>query len=363
MPYGGSFALPGGVLFNGDASSNNEVQYISDHENSIYYLDDSSLITHGVSVHYSNVSIFNITDTQGDDEFKFSTTDKVIVLHDSAGNNKLDFSAESSRIVVNLAKNAGERQNLQGGGNTLHLNGFFNVVTGTPFNDSILGTSASDTINGLDGDDTIIGQGGLDYLYGDGGVDTIYGGDGDDIVFGGDDDDQIWGGKGKDAIEGGNGNDTIRSGKDNDIVRGGNGDDVLRGGDDADILLGGSGNDLVHGGNGNDFVIGGTGADTVEGACNQDIVVGGETAYDGDNTALDLIMNQWETTDPFADRVSGLEAGTGTSTDPKLNDGTLLDDGESDFLEGSFSPDWLVIFPMDALHADEPTRRDYLAEW
>jgi uncharacterized protein (TIGR03118 family) len=119
---------------------------------------------------------------------------------------------------------------------------------------------------------------------------------------------------------------------------GGAGNDRLLGGSGPDILLGGPGSDFLAGGAGRDLAIGGGGQDRVLGGLADDIVIGGRTVHDDNAAALVQILTEWNSSDPFAVRVSKLRNGTGGL--PALNATTVIDDGAADALFGGLGRDW-----------------------
>ncbi len=128
------------------------------------------------------------------------------------------------------------------------------------------------------------------------------------------------------------------------IADGGAGNDIIYGGSGNNILLGGSGNDLIVGGTSRDILIAGEGLDSVYGMGNDDILIGGSTAYDADQASLQQILNVWNSSSSYNDRVTAIRAGNGV---PKLDSTTVMDDSAKDFLFGgagldlffSMSPD------------------------
>jgi len=102
------------------------------------------------------------------------------------GVNALDYSAWTSRVLVDLAR--GTASGIAGG--------IFNIanVTGGSGNDVLIGNAAVNLLRGGDGNDILIGGDGADLLFGGGGRDLLIGGFGADLLDGGDDDDILIGG-------------------------------------------------------------------------------------------------------------------------------------------------------------------------
>ena len=55
-----------------------------------------------------------------------------------------------------------------------------------------------------------------------------------------------------------------------------------------------------------------------------------------------------------------LTNGGGLNGNVTLDARSLLDDLDPDLLDGSFSPDWFLVFPGDSLADGEPTQQDHV---
>jgi Ca2+-binding RTX toxin-like protein len=141
------------------------------------------------------------------------------------------------------------------------------------------------------------------------------------------------------------------------ILDGGNGNDKLNGGNGPNIILGGPGDDDINGGSARDLLIGGAGADRIVGNSQDDILIAGATAYDANYDVLSAIMQEWNSTRSYAQRVYNLSNGTGgagldNSTFFNRANGnymligddvtgqTVFTDNEVDKLTGSSDADW-----------------------
>ncbi|WP_339744496.1 cadherin domain-containing protein [uncultured Rubinisphaera sp.] len=153
---------------------------------------------------------------------------------------------------------------------------------------------------------------------------------------------------------------TILTGGENDLVKvdtrvktptlidGGSGNDLLSGGGGMTVILGGSGNDMLYGNNGNDILIGGLGNDLVSGGSGQDILIGGTTNLDNDYAALMLLLDTWNGSESFSDRITLVEAELEVTDDGELD--LLIDfqgrdlffDGMNDLLLGARNSDEVV---------------------
>jgi Ca2+-binding RTX toxin-like protein len=130
------------------------------------------------------------------------------------------------------------------------------------------------------------------------------------------------------------------------VVDGGAGADEITAGAAPALLLGGSGNDRLFGGHGRSILIGGTGADVLLGGTGENILIGGHTIYDGNDAALLLLLQEWNSSRGFAERVANLRNGEGEFLDGtglKLEkEFSVFDDGDSDELRGLANLDWFL---------------------
>ncbi|MBX9654748.1 hypothetical protein K2Y11_14120 [bacterium] len=199
-------------------------------------------------------------------------------------------------------------------------------------------------LRGGGGADTIIGGAGGNVLYGDsdggeGGNDSITGGASADTIYA----DGSEGGS--DTIHAGGGNDVIFS----DPIQGAEGGaDLVYGDSGNDIIDAGTGADNIYGGDGRDVLIGGGGADTLTGGAGEDLIISGVLAanfYSNQQQGLRQVAAQWQTSDPFATRVSYLQGspggvispsfvltGAAVLNDSSVDDAITNDDGELDWI-------------------------------
>jgi Ca2+-binding RTX toxin-like protein len=135
------------------------------------------------------------------------------------------------------------------------------------------------------------------------------------------------------------------------------GDDQLNAGNvtsgHGNLLIGGKGRDQINGGSGRDVMIGGDGGDKVVGNPGDDILVAGYTLKDdraaaGHEPFWCDVMDEWGSTNAFAQRVNNLRNGSGGAA----HNGTsfllpqVRDDGdfdEVDNLNGSSGDDWFIV--------------------
>jgi Ca2+-binding RTX toxin-like protein len=133
------------------------------------------------------------------------------------------------------------------------------------------------------------------------------------------------------------------------IIDGGDGNDSIAGGDTGAIILGRSGNDSLSGGAGRDVLIGGQGADIVKGGGGDDIVIGDATQADDDTNALFNILEKWNSSLSYDERVKALRPNPEIMRPNRVPDLTLIDDGATDFLEGGSGQDWFLTLGSDKI--------------
>jgi hypothetical protein len=199
-------------------------------------------------------------------------------------------------------------------------------------------------VHGLNGSDTITVGGQITrsaWIYGDAGNDKLTGGVGTNNLYGGDGNDKLTGGSGTNYLYGDAGNDTLVGGSGTNFLYGEAGNDTLTGGSGSSVLLGGDGNDRLTGGAGRSILIGGSGSDSLiaNKAKGESLLIGGSTAYDGNQAALQAIMNEWSSGDSYSARVDSIlgNVSTGQNGSYAFNSGTVLNDSAVDKLVASGS--------------------------
>ncbi|HZU38327.1 MAG TPA: hypothetical protein VFA18_20550, partial [Gemmataceae bacterium] len=146
-------------------------------------------------------------------------------------------------------------------------------------------------------------------------------------------------------------------------VHGSNGGSTLTGNSQGNILIGGTGNDTITGGTGASLLIGDKGTDHINGGSGGDILIGDYTTYDSMTTAnqnaLMAILAEWQSADSYATRFQDIDTGTGGGLNgaSKLNFGvTVKDDGFADTLTAAVSAqplDWFFQGVGDVLANQE----------
>jgi hypothetical protein len=134
-------------------------------------------------------------------------------------------------------------------------------------------------------------------------------------------------------------------------VWGGAGKNNLTGDAQGNVLVGGAGSDTLTGGSGRSILVGDAGTDRLTGGINDDILIGGKLSPDLNETALPLILQEWQRTDVSYDqRIADLRHGGGLNGGYKLLWGTtVLNDGAADTLTGNGGQDWYFQFPSDTV--------------
>jgi Ca2+-binding RTX toxin-like protein len=357
MAYGGTFTLPNGIHFVGGTGGPDQLDVIHPDGDTDYSLDNTTLSMPELNVTHHGVERFDITDAGGDDTYEFATQKKRIALHDGDGVDTLDFSGARKRVILKLVHSDGRYQWIHAGNNWMALDGIIENAIGTPFADKIIGNDANNTITAGAGNDTVYGRPGADVIDTGEGDDIVAGNRHADTLLAGPGEDSLNGGGGGDALDGGDGADVLYAFKGSDVIRGGAGMDELIGGDGNDILLGGPDDDVLFGAVGRDILIGGNGRDTLNGAAGEDVLTGGTTAHDSNDVALLAILAEWQSGRLIDDRIAYLVNGGGFNGSYTL-DGSVIDDGDSDTLEGGYSPDWFIKFSTDVFAPGEPEPTD-----
>ena len=258
------------------------------------------------------------------------------VIHDTGGNDTIDFSGSTSGTILDLR--AGYFSSVNGHSNNVAIFAGHNADSTEYYIETGIGSRFADTLIGNDGDNVLDGRGGGDHMAGNGGDDTYFVYSAKDIVRelanGGNDtiivmtngvrlgrvanvENIIYAGgtappggtttlppdDGRiptTVLMGDNGNNTIDGGGGGQTIIGLDGDDLLIGGRDSlasrdinntipiadledqtesddgdDALFGGRGNDTLMGGAGNDTLDGGDGDDVLRGQDGIDVFRGG----------------------------------------------------------------------------------------
>lgn len=138
---------------------------------------------------YGPAEISGTAPNQTDDNVYALLTTQRNFIWDGGGNDTLDASAATARVVLSLEAGAhsyfgdAASQYITANGQiTINFGTIIENAYGTAFDDHITGNSAVNYIRGGSGNDTIAGGAGDDLLQGGAGDDTIDGGDGTDTA-------------------------------------------------------------------------------------------------------------------------------------------------------------------------------------
>lgn len=122
------------------------------------------------------------------------------------------------------------------------------------------------------------------------------------------------------------------------------GNDRIKAAKGPSVLDGGEGDDMLIGGKANDVIIAGAGADRVVGGPGEDVIIAG--SMDSDDTALGMLLNDWNAPGTYSMRVTDLAA---TLT------AAVTEDGMADQLTGASGLDWFITTdPLDQVTGMTP---------
>ncbi|ETX28578.1 M10 family metallopeptidase C-terminal domain-containing protein [Roseivivax isoporae] len=251
------------------------------------------------------------------------------VIHDTGGDDTIDFSGSTAGTILDLR--AGQFSSVNGHSNNVAIFDGHNADGTEYYIETGIGSAHDDVLIGNDGDNVLDGRGGADSMAGNGGDDTYFVDSADDVVreledggndtvivladdldlgeianvetilYAGasdtgpdapDDDDPtdtVPGGSGP-LLVGDTGNDTLTGGAGGNTLLGLDGDDLLIGGRDSlasrdinntidvedleDQTESDDGDDALYGGRGNDTLVGGAGDDLLDGGAGNDVMRG-----------------------------------------------------------------------------------------
>lgn len=203
---GGNFSLPGGIIFQGGSGGTDTLIIHGTTAADTLEVNGDTVTANGLATTLSGMQQLRLEGDAGNDTYKLTSSSIPVSVVDSAGLDKLDFSAitGSKGVTLDLGKNAGQTQTIAPWNTTLALTGNISQVIGTNFADTLAGGAAATTI-----------------LRGQGGADTLRAGSGKTVLLGGAGDDTLYGGAAKGLLIGGAGVDTLRGGVGDDILIGG----------------------------------------------------------------------------------------------------------------------------------------------
>lgn len=293
---GGSFALSGGVVFDGASTNGADTLSVRGTPGrDTFVVAGDHVEMNGLPIALQNVGQVKLDGRAGNDTSIIASLDRTVRISDSAGVDTLDFSQldlsqapAGAGVRLDLRKSAGQLQtSFTAPGHPekgrLALTGTFENVVGTPGGDTIWGNSARN------------------------------------------------------------------------VIHGGAGNNVLYGGAGGAVLVGGADTNTLYAGTGRAILIGGAGKSVLRGASNDTILIGGTTKYDTNDAALSAILAEWSSTRTFNARVTRLKNGVGPNKSVflRLND-SVFDSASPDRLIGGKSKDWFLGFPGDSIENSRP---------
>ncbi|MCS6977430.1 MAG: FG-GAP-like repeat-containing protein [Gemmatales bacterium] len=203
LAQGGYFTLPGGITFHGGSGRNDVFRYILGSGNDVISLTGQTatvergpngswtgietLVVHAgngndvIQVSGRFGSELRLLGGYGDDTYTLATERTNLRLIDVGGKDKLDFSQATHGVRVELGQRNGQRQRI-GGGNTLRLEGKWEILVGSAFNDALTAGNHASVLLGLGGDDLLTAGTGRSLLIGGPGRDVLNGGRDDSIL-------------------------------------------------------------------------------------------------------------------------------------------------------------------------------------
>lgn len=281
----------------------------------------------------NNVYGFNSTEYGYELTSEGMQRDIGFVIHDTGGEDTLDFSGSTAGTILDLR--AGQFSSVNGHSNNVSIFAGYNEDQSDYYIENGIGSAHDDILIGNDGDNILDGRGGADRMAGGGGDDIYFVDSADDIVReeedGGNDTVYVIGtgfdvgeianveniiyvdgtslppvtgcadqvlqepvGSLTSIIVGDDGDNTLEGGAGGDTIFGLDGDDYIVGGRDSlasrdinntipiedldDQTESDDGNDALYGGRGNDTILGGAGDDLLDGGDGDDVLMGQDGA-------------------------------------------------------------------------------------
>jgi hypothetical protein len=196
LAHGGYFTLPGAITFHGGSGTNDVLRYVLGSGDDVIALNGTTatiergpagawtgietLVVHGgngddlIQVSGRFRAELRLFGGHGHDTYSLATVGSNLRLIDVGGKNKLDFSQATHGVNVNLGWRRGERQSI-GGGNTLRLEGKWEILVGSAFNDALTAGNFPAVLLGQGGNDVLMAGSGRSVLIGGPGRDTLLG--------------------------------------------------------------------------------------------------------------------------------------------------------------------------------------------
>jgi hypothetical protein len=122
-------------------------------------------------------------------------------------------------------------------------------------------------------------------------------------------------------------------------IYGDSGKDQLIGGGGPNIIVGGAGSATLYGGAGRNILIAGTGTDLLVGGTGDGLLIGGTTAYNSNDLALLSIMNEWNSSDSYTNRVAYVTGTAGGQNGSYYFDSATVTSAAADTLDAGSAND------------------------
>lgn len=196
LAHGGYFTLPGSITFHGGSGTNDVLRYILGSSDDVIALNGTTAtIERGPNGAWSGIETLvvhagngndliqvlgqfeaelRLLGGHGHDTYRLATVHSNLRLIDVGGKDKLDFAQATHGVHVSLGLRRGESQNI-GGGNTLRLEGKWEILVGSAFKDTLTAGNFPAVLLGMGGDDVLRAGTGRSVLIGGPGRDTLIG--------------------------------------------------------------------------------------------------------------------------------------------------------------------------------------------
>ena len=119
--------------------------------------------------------------------------------------------------------------------------------------------------------------------------------------------------------------------------------------------LGGGGNDTLKETSGRNLLIGGTGGDLLQGGTDEDLLLSGSSTYESDAVALNALLAEWASANPYQTRIDHLlgTSGGGFNGNSILSPSTVTNDTFIDYLTGNAGQDWFLDSSLQDIITDK----------
>jgi Ca2+-binding RTX toxin-like protein len=188
LARGGSFDLPGGIIFRGSTGQQDALRLVLGNGlDRVHISGNQARLNDQLAVRWSGVEVLAVESREGndllsiqgtplaqgtvvlqgglgDDTYRLATRSTSVWIQDSGGIDTLDWAAALSGVQVDLTSS--RFQTLDAVGNRLRLDGTIENVLGSRFADYLFGGPGRNILIGGAGADVLLGRGGEDILIG-----------------------------------------------------------------------------------------------------------------------------------------------------------------------------------------------------